>query len=60
MNMCLIVDSNRDAAVGIYRPKCVTLLFVGLEEEQILQNKGGYTRLIVRSHSEFCSPHKET
>jgi hypothetical protein len=42
MNMCLILNGYRDTAVGIYRPKCVTFVFVGLEEEQSLQNKGGF------------------
>jgi hypothetical protein len=58
--MCLILNGYRDTAVAIYRPKCVTFVFMGLEEEKSLQNKGGYTRLIVRSHCESCIPHKET
>jgi len=35
-------------------------LFVGLDEEIILQKKFYYTRRIARSHFGCCSPHKKT
>jgi len=60
MNRCLIRNGYREGAVWSYRPNCIRPLFVGLEEEQSLQNEGGYTRLIVRSYSGSCSPHKGT
>jgi hypothetical protein len=40
--------------------ECVRFLFVGLDEERNLQNKGGYTRRIARSHFGCCCPHKVT
>jgi len=45
-NTCLIVKGCRDGAVSISRPKSARFLFVGLDEERNVQNKGGYTRRI--------------
>jgi len=39
MNICLIVNVYSDRAVGMARPNSVRILFVGLNEEGILQNK---------------------
>jgi hypothetical protein len=45
MNMCLILNSYRDRAVRIWPalffPASVGFLFVGLDENLSLQNKGG-------------------
>ena len=43
MNTCLIPKGYWDTAVWISRPNCVTFLFVRLDEERSLQNKGGHT-----------------
>jgi len=40
-----------DRAVRISRPNSVRFLLVALDEEQSLQEKGGHTGRIVRSHS---------
>jgi hypothetical protein len=42
------------------RYNSVRFLFVGLDEERNLQNKGGYTRGIARSHSGCCCLHTGT
>jgi hypothetical protein len=34
-------------------------LFVGVDEERSLQDRGGYTRRIPRSKFGCCCPHKE-
>jgi hypothetical protein len=43
MNTCLIPKGHRYRAVSISRPNSVTILFVRLDEERSLQNKGGHT-----------------
>jgi hypothetical protein len=40
--MCLIMQGYRHRSVWISTPNSVRFLFVGLDEERSLQNKGGY------------------
>ena len=60
MNMCIILNGYQDRAVSVSRPDYVRFLFVGLDEEESLQKKGGYTRRIARLHFGCCCLHKET
>jgi len=60
MNMCLILNVYRDTYVWMCRPNSVIFLFVELKEERSLQNKGGYSRRIARSHFWCCWLHRET
>jgi hypothetical protein len=43
MDMCLILNDHQDKVVWISRSNSVRFLFVALDEERSLQNKGGYT-----------------
>jgi hypothetical protein len=43
INMCLILNVYRHRAVWISKPNYVRFLFVTLDEERSLQNKGGHT-----------------
>jgi len=45
-----VLTFYRDRAVRISRPNSVRFLLVALDEEQSLQEKGGYIGRIVRSH----------
>jgi hypothetical protein len=47
MAMCLTVNGYRDKAVWMYRLNCIWFWFMGLDEEQSLQTKGGCTRRTV-------------
>jgi hypothetical protein len=55
---CLILNGYRDRAVWICRYNSVMFLFVGLEEELSLLNKGGYTRRIALSRVGCCCQDK--
>jgi hypothetical protein len=59
--MCLILNGYGDTAVWISRPNYVRLLFVGLDEEQSLQNKGGYTDELLAHilHAAVCIKKRE-
>jgi len=60
MNMCLILTGYKNRVVSIFRPNYVGFLFVVLDGERNLQNKGGYSRRIAGSHFGCCCLHKET
>jgi hypothetical protein len=60
INTCLTMNIYPVGAFWICRLKSVRLLFVGLDDEISLPEKGGYTRRIVRSHFLCCCLHKET
>ena len=42
-SICLYLVVDRDRAVSIPRPNCVRFLFVRLDEQRSIQNKGGPT-----------------
>ena len=56
----IILNGYRDRAVWVSRPNAVTFLFIWLGEWRSLQNIGGYTRRIARSHFGCSCQHKET
>ena len=60
MDICLNLNVERNRAVWISWPESVRFLFAGLDEQQSLQNKCGYTRRIARSQFGCSWSHKET
>jgi hypothetical protein len=63
MNICLILNGYRDRAVSICsisKPNAIRFMFVGLDEEQSLQKRGGYLIQIALSHYGCCCLHNET
>ena len=46
-NTCLILKGYLDRAVTISRTNCVRFMFVRLDEERSLQNKGGHTHKLL-------------
>ena len=59
MNMCLVVEQVLRRLFLSLDPTPLDFLFVGLDEERSLQQKGGYTRRIARSHFGCCCLHKD-
>ena len=62
MNTCLILNGYCDRAVSICsisKPNAIRFMFVGLDEEQSLQKRGGYLIQIAVSHYGCCCLHKE-
>jgi hypothetical protein len=57
--MCLIMQGYRDRAVWIYRRNSVRFLFVGLDEERSLQNKGGHTDELLARILDAAAPVKK-
>jgi hypothetical protein len=41
--MCLIMNGYEDSVLWMSRPNSIRFIFVGLDEERSVQNKGGYT-----------------
>jgi hypothetical protein len=60
MNRRLILNCYWDIVVWMSRPNSIKFLFVGTDEEQRVQKKGGYMRRIDCSHFGCCCLHKET
>jgi hypothetical protein len=60
INMYLLLNGYRYAAVWMWRAVFVRYLCVALDEWRSLQKEVGYTRRIAGSHSECCCSHKET
>jgi hypothetical protein len=52
-------EGCRDVVVSLSKPKSARFLFVGLDEEQSLQKKRGYTRRIARSQFGYCCQHNK-
>ena len=50
MNMCLVVEQVLRRLFLSLDPTPLDFLFVGLDEERSLQQKGGYARRIAYSH----------
>ena len=66
VNMYLILNGYQERererhslATEISGPNSVRFEFVGLEKGRSLQNKGGHTRRIARSHFGCCFQHEE-
>ena len=59
MITCAILTGYRSRALRLRRWNTLRFLFVGLDEEGSLQNKGAYTRLTARLRFGSCCLHKE-